>query len=157
LAERIRGAGVWNYENDEIPENFEVWYRIATAGGVLRDFRIRANGKITETSFLNGKSKNVGEASKQQLKTLIDEFEKAVFSTFKYSPLTRESGCSNAPEPLPTGKTRHVNVQINRVAQMYASLYENCRSQPETNAAKFEYAADAIEKLLKSVGAMKTN
>ncbi len=157
LAERIRGAGVWNYENGEIPENFEVWYRIATAGGVLQDFKIKANGKITETSYLTGKSKTVGKVSKQQLRELMDEFEKGVFSTFKYSPLSRNSGCSNAPAPLPTGKTRHVNIQINRVAQMYASLYENCRPQPETDAAKFEYAADAIEKLLKSVGAMKTN
>ena len=167
LAERIRGAGIWNYENGEIPENFEVWYRITVGDKTQKDIKINAKGKVTETLYSRRfyseadkelpvfiKSKTVGKLSKQQLKQLINEFEKAVFSTFKYSILTKYNGCSN--EPLSTSEKRtHINVQINHIAQMYASLYENCNAKPETDAAKFEYMANEIEKLLKNIKTKK--
>ena len=100
------------------------------------------------------KSKTVGKLSKQQIRRLIDEFEKAVFSTFKYSPLSEYDGCSNAPI-LTAEKRTHINVQINYISQMYASLYENCNSKPETDAAKFEYIDMVIKELLKNAGVTK--
>lgn len=170
LAEKIRGANVWNYENGEIPEVFEIWYSVNNDGKTERDFRISGEGKIVERIFWEVdsksgqrlyaqyplKTKTAGKLSKQQLKELINEFENAVFSTFKYNPLTKYSGCSNEAG-LNEHKRTQINVQINHVSQMYASLYANCRPMPETDAAKFEYAASAIENLLKNIGAVKTN
>jgi len=169
LAEKIRGAGVWNLQNGEIPDNFEVWYRITDGDKIQKDFKIKSNGEITESYHLSKfypevgknlpvfiKSKIVGKLSKQQLIQLIDEFEKIGFSTFKYSPLSKYAGCSN--EPILTAEKRtHINVQINHNRQMYASLYENCNPKPETDAAKFEYMANEIEKLLKTIKAIKIN
>ncbi len=86
----------------------------------------------------------------------MNEFEKAVFSTFKYSILTKYAGCANEAG-LNEPKRTHINVQINHISQMYASLYANCSPLSETDAAKFEYAASTIENLLKNVGAVKTN
>lgn len=170
LAERIRGAGVWNYENGEIPENFEVWYRLTDGTKIERDFKINGKGEIIERTFWKKtsesapklyaqyplKTKTVGKLSKEQLGQLMEEFENAVFSTFKYNPLAKSSGCSNEAG-LNEHKRTHINIQINRVSQMYASLYASCNPMPETDAAKFEYAAAAIEKFLKNVGALKTN
>lgn len=170
LAERIRGASVWNYENGEIPEVFEILYRVNDGSKTERDFRISGEGKIVERLFWEVDSKSgqklyaqyplktrtVGKLSKQQLKELMNEFENAVFSTFRYNPLTKYSGCSNEAG-LNEHKRTQINVQINHIGQMYASLYVNCSPMPETDAAKFEYAANAIENLLKSVGAIKTN
>ncbi|MGI8494767.1 MAG: hypothetical protein ACR2L1_05575 [Pyrinomonadaceae bacterium] len=169
LAEKIRGAGIWNYENDEIPDNFEVWYRITDGDRIQKDFKINAKGKITETVHASRfypevgkelpiriKSKTVGKLSKPQLRQLVDEFEKTVFSTFKYSPLTKYAGCSN--DSVPTAEKRtHISVQINRVQQMYASLYANCNPKPETDAAKFEYISVVIKELLKNAGIAKIN
>jgi hypothetical protein len=164
LAERIRGAGVWNYENGEIPENFEVRYAFSNGDDLhYKEFKIESNGKVTETIFSNKsstqpagktlsfseKSKTVGILSKPQLLQLIDEFEKGVFSTFKYSPLSKYSGCANEPNS-PTEKRTHIAVQINRASQMYASSYENCNPAPETDAAKFEYINNVLRKLLKN-------
>ncbi len=170
LAERIRGASVWNYENGEIPEVFEIWYSVIDGTKIERDFRISGEGKIVERLFweLDSKSgqklyaqyplktKTVGKLSKAQIKELMDEFEKAVFSTFKYSPLTKYSGCRNEAG-LNEHKRTHINVQINHVAQMYASLYENCNPKPETDAAKFEYINMVIKELLKNAGAANIN
>lgn len=169
LAERIRGAGVWNYENGEIPDNFQVSYRITDGVKIQRDFKIESNGKVTESLFSNKpfqlgagglpvfiKSKKVGKLSKPQIRQLINEFEKAVFSTFKYSTLSKYDGCSNEPDAT-TEKRAHINVQINHISQMYASLYENCNPNPETDAAKFEYMANEIEKLLKTIKTIKMN
>lgn len=168
LAERIRGAGVWNYENGEIPGNFEIWYRTTNLDKVERDFKINAKGKIVQTFFWEKasesapkiyaayplKTKTVGKLSKQQLKQIMDEFEKAVFSTFKYSKLTQYSGCANEAG-LNDAKRTHINVQINHVSQMYASLYENCNPSPETDAAKFEYINEVLTRLLKNYDALK--
>lgn len=171
LAERIRGAGVWNYENGEIPDNFEVWYRITEGGKIQKDFKINSNGKITENHYhylskvfpetgknllISVKSKKVGKLSKQQIKQLIDEFEKVGFSTFTYSTLTKYAGCLNESASTPE-KRKHINVQINYVSQMYASLFNNCNPKPETDAAKFEYMANEIEKLLKTFKTIKMN
>lgn len=169
LAEKIRGAGVWNYENGEIPENFQVWYRINEGDKTQKDFKIESDGKITESYYSSRfypevgktlpffvKSKKVGKFSKQQIKQLIDKFEKVGFSTFKYSILSIYDGCSN--ESVVTAEKRtHINVQINYISQMYASLYENCNAKIETDAAKFEYIANEIEKLLKTNKKIKSN
>ena len=164
LAEKIRGAGVWNYENGKIPENFEVRYQTTGDDRIVRSFKIGASGKIAETSqtidFFKGQNgyasrlsgpKTVGKVSKQGLRQLMDEFEKVGFSTFRYSTLSKYDGCSNAPPS--TGEKRiHISVQINRAAQMYASLYENCDPKPETDAAKFEYINTVIKNILKTAG-----
>lgn len=84
----------------------------------------------------------------------MDEFEKAVFSTFKYSTLTKYGCCANEAG-LNDAKRTHINVQINHISQMYASLYENCNPLPETDAAKFEYMNEVISSLLKKLGAIK--
>lgn len=167
LAEKIRGSGVWNYENGVIPGNFELWYRVNEGDKVQKDFKINSKGKITETVYaskfypeadrelpIHIKSKTVGKLSKQQLRKLVDEFEKAVFSTFKYSILTKSAGCSNNSVSTAEKRT-HINVQINFVQQMYASLYANCNAKPETDAAKFEYIDNVIKELLKNVGVTK--
>jgi hypothetical protein len=146
LAEKIRGAGIWNYENGEIPEVFEIWYRVNDTSRIERDFRISGEGKIVERLFweIDAKSgqklyapyplktKTVGRLSKQQLKELMNEFEKAVFSTFKYSILTKYAGCANEAA-LNEHKRTHINVQINHIAQMYGSLYKDCNPLPETD------------------------
>ncbi|MEP6849985.1 MAG: hypothetical protein ABI999_14095 [Acidobacteriota bacterium] len=165
LAERIRGAGIWNYENGEIPANFEVNYQITGDDRVVRSFKIGANGKIVETSHtidvFKGQNgyyaprfsgpRSVGKLTQQGLSQLIEEFEKVGFSTFGHSTLSQDDGCSNAPPS--TGEKRiHINVQINRVAQMYASLYENCDPKPETSAAKFEYINTVIKNMLDTAG-----
>ncbi len=168
LAEKIRGASIWNYENGKIPNNFQVSYRITDGDKIKRDFKIELTGKVTESFYTSipfemekgkfvprfDKSKTVGKVSKQQLRQLIDEFEKIGFSTFRYSILSKYDGCSN--EPVSTLEKRtHISVQISYAHQMYASLYENCTSKPETNAAKFEYMNEVITKLLKDIGVAK--
>lgn len=169
LAEKIRGVGIWYLWGGKIPKNFEVWYRTTNKDKIERDFKIKSNGKIVETLYSSRfypeagkelpifiKSKTVGKFSKQQLIGLIDEFEKIGFSAFRYSPLDKYSGCSNESVPNEENRTQ-INVQINRTSQMYASLYKNCNPQPETDAAKFEYIAKEIEKLLKTVKNIKLN
>ncbi len=162
LAERIHGASIWNYENNEIPEVFEIWYRVTDASKIEQDFTINGEGKIVKKFFweIDAKSgqklyasyplktKTVGKLSKIQIKELMDEFEKAVFSTFRYSLLTKYSGCINEAG-LNEHKRAHINVQMNHIAQMYASLYKDCKPKPETDAAKFEYINTVIKKLLK--------
>lgn len=164
LAERIRGARVWNYENGEIPEVFEVWYRVNDGTKIERDVKIGGDGKVVERFFWEEatesapkpyapyplKTKTVGRLSKRQLKELTDEFEKAVFSTFKYSPLSRYNGCANEAA-LNEHKRTHINVQINHVMQMYASLYADCNPLPGSDAAKFEYIKGVIERLLENL------
>ncbi len=169
LAEKVKGVAVWNLENSKIPEDLEIRYRITDADKIQRDFEIKSNGEVAESFYSSvpsefekgkflpifDKSKTVGKISRQQLIQLIDEFEKTGFSAFKYSPLTKYDGCSI--EPLtPNGKRKHIFVQINH-KEMYASLYGNCNANSETNASKFEYMTDVIERLLKSIGAMKIN
>jgi hypothetical protein len=169
LAERIRGSGVWNYENDEIPENFQVSYRITDGNKIQRDFKIESTGKVIESYHSSRyypemgenlpvfiKSETLGKLSKRQLRGLIDEFEKSVFSAFRYSPLSKYSGCLNEPDST-TEKRKHINVQINHVGQMYASLYENCNPKPETDAARFEYMSARIEETLKKIKVIKSN
>jgi hypothetical protein len=122
--------------------------------------KIDATGKITENLYaikfhpnvgkeLNVflKSKKVGKITKTRLRQLLDEFEKNVFSTFRFSILSKESGCANPP----TDKRDHISVQINRISQIYASLYENCVPAPETEAAKFESVNVALTKLFKDL------
>jgi hypothetical protein len=163
LAIKIRGAGIWYLADGDIPENFQVWYRKTTGDGVEKDYKIAASGKITESihslrfySELGKalpvfvKTKTAGKLSKQQLIKLIGEFEEIGFSTFQYSTLTKYSGCANEPGPDPM-KSVHINVQINQISQMYASLYENCAPRPETEAATFERAATVVENLIKTV------
>jgi hypothetical protein len=165
LAERIRGSRIWNFENDSIPENFELHYRITERDKIIKDFKINAKGNVIETIFLNkfypnvGKelpylkeSKKIGKLSKQQLRQLLDEFEKVNFSTFLYSILEKYDGCSN--DPSSAGSTRKsINVQINDVSQMFASLYDNCKSTPETNAAIFESITKTLEETLRTAKA----
>jgi hypothetical protein len=160
LAERIRGARIWNYENDEIPENFRVNYQITDGDKIKKDLKINAKGKITETIYTSRlyenigkelpvlvKTKKVGKLSQKQVKKLINEFENIVFSGFRYSKLDKFSGCSNEPNSN-LEKRKSINVQINYVSQMYASLYENCNAKLETEAAKFEYIVSKLEEIL---------
>jgi len=163
LAERIRGASVWNYENGEIPEVFEVWYRVNDGTKTERDFRISGEGKIVERLFYEFDSKSgqklyaqyplktrtVGKLSKLQLRELMNEFEKANFSTFRYSILTKYAGCANEAG-LNEPKRTQINVQINHIAQMYASLYKDCEPLPGSDAAKFEYIKGVLERLLEN-------
>ena len=164
LAERIRGAGIWNFENGHIPENFQVSYRVTGGDAIQRDFKIDSHGKIVESFYTSvpfemqkgkfvprfDRSKTVGKISKKQLRQLIDEFENVGFSAFRYSTLEKYDGCSNGPAS-PAEKRTHINVQIDRMAQMYASLYQNCDPIADSAAAKFEYMANVLEKLLKGV------
>lgn len=154
LAEKIRGAGIWNYENGEIPENFEVSYQVRDGKELRWDFKINAKGQITQTIIDNQpfsmKVKKVGKISEKEVKKLIDEFEKVNFSTFTFSELS-ENLCLNESN-LNLEKRKSINVQINRVHQMFASLYENCDPKPNTEAAKFEYTANVIEKILRGAG-----
>lgn len=167
LGEKIRGVGIWNLQDGKIPDNFQVWYRITDGDKILRDFKIESNGEVTASYHLSKfypevgknlpvfvKSEKVGKLSKQQLIQLIDEFEKVGFSTFKYSPLSKYAGCLNEPI-LNEEKRKHINVQINHITQMFASLYEDCNPEPETDAAKFEFIANEIEKLLKAIQTIK--
>lgn len=169
LGEKIRGVEVWNLTNEKIPEDFEMNYRITDGDEIQRDFKIKSSGEVVESLFLSvpsklekgknlsvfEKSKTIGKVSMQQLIQLIGEFEKIGFSAFKYSPLTKYDGCSIEPVTA-NGKRKHISVQINR-KEMYASLYENCGANSETNASKFEYMTNVIEKLLKNIGAVKIN
>lgn len=165
LAERIRGASVWNYENGEIPEVLEISYRITDGAKIERGYIINDEGKIIERIntvrfypeigkdlpvFV--KNRIVGKISKKQLRQLLDEFEKGLFSTFKYSILTKYAGCAN-DAGLNESKRTHIQVRINHIGQMYASLYKNCNPLPKTDAAKFEYINMIIKELLKNAGA----
>jgi hypothetical protein len=168
LAEKIRDEGIWNYENGEIPDNFQVSYRITDEDKIKRDFKIESNGKVTESIFSTEpvpnntgktysalkKTKTVGKLTRQQLTQLIDEFEKIGFSTFRYSILSKYDGCLNEPVSAAEKRT-HISVQINYAHQMYASLYENCNPKLETNSAKFEYMNEVITKLLKNIHVTK--
>jgi hypothetical protein len=158
LAQKIRGAGIWNYENEEIPENFEVSYRPPDQENIRREFKIRANGEVIQSIItkqpFSMKNKKVGKISQKKVKELIAEFEQVSFSVFRFSNLSKYDGCLNEPVSNQE-KRKHINVQINYIRQMYASLYENCNAKSETNAAKFEYMADVIEKILRSVGTIK--
>lgn len=164
LAERIRGASVWNYENDEIPEVLEISYRITDGAKIEREFIIDGEGKIVERVYAVRfypeigkdlpvfiKNRTVAKISKRRLRQLLDEFEKDVFSTFKYSILTKYAGCANEASANESKRT-HILVQINHIAQMYASLYKDCNPLPETDAAKFEYMNEVITNLLKDIG-----
>jgi hypothetical protein len=51
LAERIRGASIWNYENNEIPEVFEIHYRVNADYKIEQDFTINGEGKIVKKMF----------------------------------------------------------------------------------------------------------
>jgi len=162
LAERIRGAAVWNFENDEIPENFRVEYQTIEGNRIARDIQIRADGKITDIRYIPrkmedgqivtvpGRTKTIGDVSRQQIRQLIDEFEKAAFSGFIHSELASYDGCSNPPDPENEKRTS-IGVKINRTF-MFASLYQNCGPKPDTDAAKFEYMNQVIQRLLRSVG-----
>ena len=163
LAIKIRGAGIWYLADGEIPENFQVSYRKTNGDVIEKDFKIAANGKITESIHslrfypdigkalpVFERSKTVGKLSKRPLTELIGEFEKIGFSTFQYSTLDKYSGCTNEPSPGPE-KRLHISVRINQAAQIYGSLYENCAPQPETEAATFERAVSTIENLIKTV------
>ncbi|HRH40643.1 MAG TPA: hypothetical protein PKY82_03290 [Pyrinomonadaceae bacterium] len=158
LAEKIRGAGVWNYENNEIPENFEVSYQLPDEDNMRREFKIRANGEIIQSIItkqpFSMKVEKAGKISQKKVKQLIEEFEQVGFSVFRFSNLSKYDGCLNEPVSNQE-KRKHINVQINYILQMYASLYENCNAKAETNAAKFEYMANVIENLLKEVGTIK--
>lgn len=169
LAEKIRGVEVWNLANEKISEDFEVIYQITDEDDIKRDFEIKSSGEVVESFFSSvpsgvekgkflpvlEKSKIVGKFSMQQLIQLIKEFEKIGFSAFKYSSLTKYAGCSIEPVTA-NGKRKHIFVQINR-KEMYASLYEKCGANSETNASKFEYMTNVIEKLLKDIGAVEIN
>lgn len=167
LAERIRGASVWNYENDEIPEVLEISYRITDGAKIEREFIINGEGKIIEGTYtvrfypevgkdlsVFVKRKTVGKISKKRLRQLLDEFEKDVFSTFKYSILTKYAGCANEAWSNESKRT-HIHVQINHVRQMYASLYKDCNPLPETDAAKFEDMNRVLTALFKELGVVK--
>ena len=165
LAERIRGAGIWNYENGEVPQVLEILYRVNDSTRIERDFRISGEGKIVERLFwrLDSKTgqklyaqyplktKTVGKLSKAQIKKLMDEFEKAIFSTFKYSILTKHAGCQNEAG-LNEHKRTQIQVQINHIAQMYGTLYKDCNPLPDSDAAKFEYMIEVLTKMLNDVG-----
>jgi len=167
LAERIRGASVWNYENDEIPEVLEISYRITDGAKIEREFIINGEGKIIEGTYtvrfypevgkdlpVFVKKKTVGKISKKRLRQLLDEFEKGLFSTFKYSILTKYAGCAN-DAGLNESKRTHIHVKINHIAQMYASLYKYCNPLPETEAAKFEDMNRVLTALFKELGVVK--
>jgi hypothetical protein len=165
LAEKIRGAAVWNFEGNEIPENFGVTYG-TDFGRLQRNLRIACDGTITEElhSTVLGlkndagetvpyftKTRAVAKVSRKQVRYLIDEFEKIGFSGFRFSNLAKYDGCSNPPDPNAEKRT-NISVTINRVHQMYASLYQNCGPVRDTDAAKFEYMDKVIQNLLRSVG-----
>ncbi len=167
LAERIRGASVWNYENDEIPEVLEISYRITDGAKIEREFIINGEGKIIERVYAVRfypemgkdlpvfiKNRTVGKISKRRLRQLLDEFEKDVFSTFKYSILTKYAGCANEAG-LNESKRTHIHVQINHIGQIYASLYKDCNPLPETDAANFEYMNKFLTALFKETGVIK--
>ncbi len=167
LAERVRGASVWNFENGELPEIFEIWYRETDGGKILRDLKINRKGEIIESFHESRfypdlkkdlpvfiKSKTVGKISKLKLRELLDEFEKDVFSMFKYSILTKYAGCAN-DAGANESKRKHIHLQINRVLQIYGSLYKDCNPLPETDAARFEYMDKVLTDLFKDSGIFK--
>lgn len=167
LAERIRGASVWNYENDEIPELLEISYRITDGAKIEREFIITGEGKIIERIYTVSfypemgkdlpvfvKNKTVGKLSNKRLRQLLDEFEKGLFSTFKYSILTKYAGCAN-DAGLNESKRTHIQVVINHIGQMYASLYKDCNPLPETEAARFENMNRVLTTLFKELGVVK--
>lgn len=162
LGEKIRGAGIWNFEGGKIPENFELRYQRTNGKAKVLDLTISANGNVVQTfytfdtkidqpKYINKKS--VGRLSRRRIKQLINSLESATFSTFRFSELEKNDGCTNAPQPIEN--RTHIGVQINRVMQMYASLYDSCDARPDTGAAKFEQADLAIQKLLRKEGILR--
>ena len=85
---------------------------------------------------------------------LLDEFEKGLFSTFKYSILTKYAGCAN-DAGINELKRTHIQVRINHIGQMYASLYKDCNPLPETDAAKFENMNRILTALFKELIVIK--
>ncbi len=77
-----------------------------------------------------------------------------MFSTFKYSILTKYAGCANEAG-LNESKRTHIHVQINHIGQIYASLYKDCNPLPETDAANFEYMNKFLTALFKETGVIK--
>jgi len=162
LGEKIRGAGIWNYEGGKIPENFELRYQRTNGKAKVLDLTISANGNVVQTFYTFDtkidrskpvSTKVVGHLSRRRIKQLINSLEAATFATFRFSELEKSDGCTNAPQPI--GNRTHIGVQINRVEQMYASLYAGCDARPDTGAAKFEQADLAIKKLLRKVKVIK--
>ncbi|MEO5860220.1 MAG: hypothetical protein ABIR33_14885 [Pyrinomonadaceae bacterium] len=160
LADRIRGAWIWNYEGGKVPENFELRYQTTTGDSILFDFKIAADGKIRQSSytkdqrragpiFLN--TKTVGRLSAEQMARLINALEAAGFSRFRFSKLAKDDGCANDSKSNPESRTQ-INVQINRVQQMYASLYSECQVIPGTAADTFEQTDRAVRKALAAAG-----
>jgi hypothetical protein len=159
LADRIRGAGIWNYEGGQIPENFELWYRKPTSDTIVSDYRIGADGNIRQSFYkkdgrpvaTSEKIGTVRRLSANQIRELLGALENAGFSKFRYSTLSKHDGCTNDSPPN-LGKRTHINIQINRVAQMYSSLYSDCQVIPGTPADTFEQADLAVRKTLAAAG-----
>lgn len=160
LAARIRGAGIWNYEGGKIPKNFELRYRTTIGGNIiLNEIKIDADGKVSQSFFSSDKryggpthikTITVGRLSNNQIRGLLDALEAANFSIFVYSTLTKNDGCTSEPH-LGAERRSHINVQINHVQQMYASLYDPCLPEPQTLASFFEQASNAVRDLMASV------
>ena len=175
LAEKIRGAGVWNFENDKIPQDLSITYRTDYGWGAFSESIIMADGRVQRrsasnmppgksfTSLLKGKTQSNRKTkpiklndkiSENDLKQLIAEFEKIGFSAFKYSQLGSQNGCTNENLTSDGGESKYISVQING-KNMYASTYKGCQGKPESDAAKFEFMVTKLEELLKNVRAVQ--
>lgn len=169
LAERIRGAKIWNLENGEIPEDFRLTYRTSYGEGSWSEAVIDADGRVAGKSYsslpsnpavqslllIAKKPKLKEKISKKQLERLISEFEKIGFSAFAREALDNRDGCTR--EFFSTnGITKFISVQINN-RNIYASMEESCNPKPGSNAAKFEYMVVKIEEMLKNVKVTKIN
>jgi hypothetical protein len=160
LADKIRGAGIWNYEGGKITENFELWYRSTVGKLISTDYKIAADGRIRQSSYEKDErkvgpifleTKTVGRLSRRQIQVLINALEQANFSRFRYSQLAKYDGCSNDSSSNPEKRT-HIHIQINRVQQMYASLYSDCQMIPGTPADTFKQADLAVRNALAAAG-----
>jgi hypothetical protein len=165
LAARIRSAQIWNYENGEIPGDFWIRYSTQDAGKIW-DAYIFASGKVIEGvtsiryfqtkegTFSNRLSgpKPVGKVPNATIRKLMDEFERAGFSTFQTSkrfqfPCTNI--LSSRGDPITS-----ISVQINTHNHFNASVYHSCDSQPDPNLDRFESLEKVLRELLKSVGGL---
>lgn len=162
LAEKIRGAGIWNFEGGKIPSNFRLRYQVTDGKAIDLDLTISADGDIIQTLFKfdpkiglsrSVNRKSVGHLSRRQVNQLITSLEAATFSAFTFSELEKNDGCTASPGVIE--KRTHISVRINRVEQMYASLYDSCNVLPDTRAAQFEQADLAIKKLLRKARVLR--
>ncbi len=158
-------------KTNKIPEDLVIKYWRGNAIG-WSEYTIKSNGTISYNYYSNipsnpdhsaslfellGKNKKARKPklkdnlSKEQLKNLISEFEKAKFFNFTNNMLNNQDGCTNenvSSDP----QTMSISIQINGKNKQVFS-YAECNGSATSNAAKFIILGKKISEALKNVKA----